>query len=428
MRRLAMLLLTFVMLLCSSVTAAAEGISVGGVEADVWISKYGNVYTDCAAQTFIDEMGYAWGDLVKVEFLNHALVLPVVPTYNHVESGEAAVIVKKDEDGSPTGNVALAINMGNFAETYGIAIKQTDAEGAWWWLAAENVSFPIYVSFSLAEKEGYLAGYLLGELTRSNERDDYSRLSDQQFANFRNLQVGNLPEGVLYRSSSPINPELGRNLYADAALEDAGVTVIMNLADNQETAQQYPDFANSYYSNQKVIYLNLGIDFTAEEFEKGLARGLKFFAENKGVYAVHCKEGKDRAGYVSALLACFAGAELEELVADYMVTYANYYGVEEGSEMYNAIAESNIVKTLKTAFEVEDLENADLKAEVMEYFKKIGLTDGEISALAENLQVEEVQLPTVPPTEDKGASLYVLFGLMATVAAIVTSRKQRAYQ
>ena len=42
---------------------------------------------------------------------------------------------------------------------------------------------------------------------------------------------------VLYRGSSPINPELGRNTYVDAALKQAGVNVIMNLANSPEEAE-----------------------------------------------------------------------------------------------------------------------------------------------------------------------------------------------
>ena len=91
------------------------------------------------------------------------------------------------------------------------------------------------------------------------------------------------------------------------------------------------------------------------------------------MYYVHCTEGKDRAGFVSALLECFMGASYDEVVADYMVTYKNYYGVEPGTDKYEAIAASNIIKSLEKAFGVEDLKTADLKAEAEEYIKEIGL-------------------------------------------------------
>ena len=78
----------------------------------------------------------------------------------------------------------------------------------------------------------------------------------------------------------------------DAALKQAGVNVIMNLANSQEEAEAYEGFADTYYSGQKVIYLNLGVDFSAPEFQKGLAEGLRFFAANKGTYYVPLHRGQ----------------------------------------------------------------------------------------------------------------------------------------
>ncbi len=415
--------LAFLILCGAFCVSAAADICVGGLDNDIWFSKYGNVYTSCSAEAFMGELGFEWGDTVTVRFLGKELVLPVVPTYNHVESGTAAVIVKKAEDGSPTGNVALAINMGNFAESYGLARKHTDEDGAWYWTAAEGVNYPVDVSFQLEEKGGYMAGYLLGELTRTDNRDDYSSLSDEEYANFRAVSGGKLKAGVLYRSSNPVNPELGRNTYADAALEAAGVTVIMNIADEEDTARGYEGFEDSYYSRQQVVYLGVGVDFASAEFKSAFADGLRFFAENKGIYAVHCKEGKDRAGFVSAILLCLAGGSYEELIEDYMLTYVNYYGVERDTEMYAAIAESNIVKSLKVAFEVESLEEADLRAEAVEYVKSIGLNDNEIAALTENLCGEQAQQPTVPPTGDSGTSFYVLLVLSLGLVAFTTKKR-----
>ncbi len=360
-------------------------ITIGGLDANLWFTKYGNVYTDCKAEDFLGKMEFAQADLVTVKFLNQELVLPVVPTYSYVDSGKPAVIVGLTETGAPTGYVSLAINMGNFGQTYGIANKMSNDAGEWWWEACEGVTFPVEVTFELAEKEGYKAEYLLHELNRTTVREDYAALSDADYANFRAIATTGMGEGKLYRTSSPINPELNRAKEADAAMKAAGVTVVMNLADSADMAAAYEGFADTYYAGQKVIYLNLGVDFAEPSFQAGLAKGLRFFAENEGVYAVHCTEGKDRAGFVSALLSCLMGASYQEVVADYMKTYENYYGVEVDSEKYNAIAESNIIKTLQNAFGVQDLPKADLAAEAADYLAEIGLSADEIAALKANL-------------------------------------------
>ena len=111
--------------------------------------------------------------------------------------------------------------MGNFAETYGIAKKMTDDAGNWYWVAFDGVEFPIEVSYELYEKEGYMAEYILHELNRTNNREDYAHLDDAEFANARWVLTTGMGLGRLFRSSSPINPELGRNTYADAAIKEA---------------------------------------------------------------------------------------------------------------------------------------------------------------------------------------------------------------
>ena len=243
----------------------------------------------------------------------------------------------------------------------------------------------------MLEKEGYLAAYSLRSLERSNARADYPQLTDAQFANFREVRTTGMKPGTLFRSSSPVNPELGRNACADAALRDAGVRTVVNLADTAAGMQAYPGWSESAYSGCNVIGLNLGIDFASGDFQRGLAEGLRFMAANEGPYLVHCTEGKDRAGFVSALLECLMGAPAEEVVADYMVTYFNYYGVEPGSERYVSIAQANIEKSLAHAFEIENIyaEGVDLAAEAEEYLlEKLGLSAEELGRLRENLSAE----------------------------------------
>ncbi len=350
--------------------------------SDTYTTKYGNLNTKTTASDFTS-VGFEWGDLVKVTVLNQEIIIPVVPTYSYVDSGKTAVIMGKDDSGNPAGYISLAINMGDFTTAYGLGTKTTNEDKTWYWTANEGVTFPIEISFTLEDKGGYLEEYSIHDLNRTNNRDDYSMLTDEQFANFRKVNTSNMKN--LYRSSNPVNAELGRNTYADKAIKDAGVTVILNLADNKETAEKRAEFLNTYYSQQNVIYLNLGVDFSSEDFKKGLADGLRFMATNQGVYLVHCTEGKDRAGFVSALLECLKGATLEEVISDYMETYYNYYGVEKGTRKYDAIANSNIVESLQQAFNVDSLETSDLVKEAEEYLRDIGLNSFEIYLLKSNL-------------------------------------------
>lgn len=407
------------------INAVREGkIIIGGLDNDLWFSKYGNIYLSCEADDFLGEMGFAMGDMVTVSFLNKQLTVPVVPDYSYVDSGKAAVIAKLSEEGKPTGNISLAINMGNFAENYGLASKKSDESGNWWWEAEEGVSFPVEISFKMAEEGGYKAEYLLRELYRTNNRNDYKDLTDAEFANFRVIETTGVGRMKLYRTSSPINPEIGRNSYALDALKKSGVTVIMNLADSEENAKEYEGFLDSYYAKQKVIYLNLGVDFNSEEFRQGLAKGLRFFADNEGIYAIHCNEGKDRAGFVSAVIECLMGATYDEIIKDYMLTYYNYYGVENNNEKYQAIAESNIISSLCEAFGVADLSKADLEKEAEEYVKALGLNESEINSLKANLKSDNVIADKLPDGGDNSNLELMIVLLLISGMALMVQRKK----
>lgn len=383
---LAVLLIVLSLVSCASTEKAgysAVQTEVPSLEANTFTTKYGNLYTSTKAADLMAEGNIDWGDIVSVSFLDNTIELPVVPNYSYVDTGVAALVLAKEPDGSCSGYVQFAINMGNFTENYGIATKTTNADKTWFWTANDGVELPLVITVSVAEKGGYLSEYLIRDLVRTNERADYAKLSDAEFANFRKVSTTGMSN--LYRTSNPANAELGRNTYADKELKKAGVTVVVNLSDDKATAESRPEFKGSYYSTCNVKYLNLGVDFSSAEFKNGLAEGLRFIAANKGTYAVHCTEGKDRAGFVSALLECLMGASAEEVANDYMVTYYNYYGVEKGTEKYNAILSSNIVKTLQSAFDVKDFYSANLQKCAENYIRNIGLTDAEIQALKANL-------------------------------------------
>lgn len=392
-RRFLTILLALVLCLSLSMTGYADDSSaandaawdgrlyVGGLEDEKWTSRYGNLCCDCTAERFFDELGFAWGDLVTVSVLGHTMTMPVVPGHSYVPSGAGAVIVEKDAAGKPTEKVTLLINMGSFIEDFGIATQQIDTDGSVHWEACEGVTFPLAITFALEEAGGYMAKYLLHDLHRTNERSDYASLDDRQYANFRAVCTTGMGENALYRSSSPVDPELERNDYADAAARDAGVKTILNLADSSKELADYKGFAATYYSRQNVLALNLGADYSAPSYRASLADGFRFLAAHDGPYLVHCTEGKDRAGYVSALLECLMGASADEVIADYMVSYYNYFGVEPDSDKYRAIVEGNIVRSLEDTFGVDDLKTADLAAEAAAYLAEIGLSADEIAAL-----------------------------------------------
>ena len=226
----------------------------------VEVQKYGNLTLDIKPKALYDA-GYQLGDILKVTAGSHVLTIPFCTSYSDVDTGSLVV-----RDDRANNLLIVAINMGNFSTTYGVKVGDK-------------------VTFALAEKEGYLAEYQMRQLKRTNVRGDYA--SDVVFANFRNITTTGMKPSMLYRSSSPVNNELGRAAYANALVKAAGIKTVLNLADSDEEIKGYfgaKDFASDYYKSLyeagKVKALNMGVDIAGVDFQKKLAEGLRFLIKN----------------------------------------------------------------------------------------------------------------------------------------------------
>ena len=349
------------------------------------IQKYGNLVLSIT-KSDMDSIGAEYGDVFTVDLGDQVLEAPYCTSYSDVEIGD--LVLRNDGDG-----IILAINMGDFASSYGIATKVSNPDKTYQWVFEEGKKLEdITLSLILTDKGGYRDQYLIHQLSRTNEREDYS--SDAVFANFREIVGGNLGSGALFRSSSPVNNEIGRAKYADELMSLNNIKSVMNLADSRETIEGYfkeEDFASPYYKslyeNGQVIALNMGVSFKTREFQNGLVEGLTFLSKNEGPYLVHCNEGKDRAGFTSALLSALMGLTYDEIASDYMTSYENYYHVEKGTEQYEAVKRSNIDSMLSfiAGVETKDLENVDLAAKAEEFLIAIGMEKSDIDTLKSKL-------------------------------------------
>lgn len=217
------------------------------------------------------------------------------------------------------------------------------------------------------------------------KRADYPALSDTEFANFRMVRTRGIAEGKLYRSSSPISGWSERSRFADKDAQSAGVKTIINLADSDEKMKSQENYPGSYYSQQKIIALNLNMKYKSKSFRAGLARGIHFMAEGEPPYLVHCSLGKDRAGFIIALIECLAGATLNEVERDYMVSFYNYFGISPGSREYEFVLKSEIYRFLCEAFGLDKLEGINLADASERFFWKIGVDAKDIETLRKKL-------------------------------------------
>ena len=415
-KRIAVIVLLAAMTFGALSIRAAASPEYKTLEGDLTaIAKYGNV-TVSIPLSEMAENGYELGDVLTVSFLGKTVDAPFCGNYPDVDAGTVGAFSLEGYE-----NLILAVNMGNFASAYGIADKVTHEGGSFEWVYKEGVETPVHFVVSMKEKRGYYDDLVVRQLAYTNERSDYPDLTDEEFANFRAVKTTGIKENVLFRSASPVDPSIGRSGYADDAYRAHGIEVIMNLADSEEALTAFEGYGETYYSGAKHIALNTGVDFTEDDFREKLAQGLRFFAENKGVYAVHCKEGKDRAGFTVTLLELLMGASYEEIRDDYMISFYNYYGVKPGDAKYDSVVSNNLNKVLSRAFGINDIENAPLNRIAEDYLKGLGLTDGEIASLRANLAPDKNYAPENAGAGEKspqtGDGYYTAVPLMLCVFA-----------
>ena len=169
-------------------------------------TEFGGIYLTMSIEE-LNAQGFEFGDSVSVTFSN-GYTLEDIPYYNgyYTRNGEPLLIGYPGYD-----YVKVHINNGDDL-----------------WLIA-GVDEKTTARITVKESGKYLDTQEARDLHYKDERSAYE--SDVVFANFRNFHVGNLKEGLLYRSASPCDNQHNRAAFTDALIADAGVRFILNLAD-----------------------------------------------------------------------------------------------------------------------------------------------------------------------------------------------------
>ena len=345
------------------------------------INKFGNIYTDLKKQELYDA-GFELGDILTMSFPGQEVEAPHVTSYSDVTSLSTGIFALDDYE-----TITLAINMGDFASYYGIAEKKNENDEVVWTLK-DGADDPVEIVFTMKEKGGYLDEYMILQLKFTNERDDYKHLSDEEFANFRNIATSGMGNNALYRSSMAIDDVYQRTKYADSAARKHHIAFIIILSEDEANLQNLPGYKETYFASVNHLAKNINLDVKSEENRKDTAEFMRCFANNKGPFLVQCLQGKDRTGILCAILECLMGASYDEIITDYMQTFYNWYGVTKEDKAYPIITQMNIINTLKTIFETDDLKNIDMKEKAEEYLLGIGLSEKEIEDIRANLSAD----------------------------------------
>lgn len=355
-------------ILTGMLSGCKKTLKVSGLEC-IHEPEFGGVYLGRTIEEF-NALGFVYGDSVDVTFSN-GYKLDDLPYYNgyYTAVGEPLLVAYPGYD-----YIKAAISSGDDLWTVAGLDENCTAE------------------ITLDERGKYLEIQEARDIHYEDDRALYE--SDIEFANFRSMAGGSLKDGVLYRSASPCDNQHNRAVYADKLMSEAGVAYILDLADTDEKIQGYmeePDFNcpafTELYEAGKVKPLALNMNYGSEEFRGKIADGLIAMTENAGPYLLHCTEGKDRTGFVCMLIEAFAGASYEEIEADYMKTFENYYGIGKDDSKYYVIVENLLIPIIQsvTGDKSMDVRTADLSGPARTFLEDAGMTDAQLDALLEKL-------------------------------------------
>ncbi len=342
-----------------------EGGALGtGDCAIIHEPEFGGIYITKTIEEF-NALGFAYGDSVDIAFSN-GITLTDLPYYNgyYTKNGEQILVAYPGYD-----YIKAGINNG---------------DDLWTVLGLEE---DMTASVTLNTRGRYLSVLEARDIHYEDDRTLFE--SDEEFANFRSIRAGKLKENAVYRSASPCDNQHNRAVYADALMTEAGVKFILDLADNEQKIEAYmakedfscPGFA-ALYEDGRVLPAAMNMNFGSAQFREKVAAGFTAMARNEGPYLIHCTEGKDRTGFVCMLLAALAGASWDEIEADYMLTYDNYYGITKESDKYAVIVENVLVPMAESmAGDGVDVKTADLSGPAERFLTEAGMTAEDIALL-----------------------------------------------
>lgn len=334
--------------------------------------EFGSAQFLAAPEEFLNA-GFEYGDSCAIEFTN-GKNFENIPFYNgyYGKTGELAIVAYPGYE----------FNV--FARCQGDSI----------WDEA-GLSDADKATITLNEKGEFKNIQDAFNMTYSDNREDYS--SDEVFANLRPMSGGNLKSNMLYRGASPFDNQHGRARFSNDLIEKNGIKYVLDLADTAEKISGYREkedfrfeYAASLYDEGNVYVAGLSAAYRADDFSKKTVAMLNEMTNHQGPFYIHCTEGKDRTGFVCLLLESMGGCTYDEIKADYMQSYENYYGISETNEpdKYKSVVDvklNDMVFWLTGADKVEDVTPEKLKQGAHDYLINSGMNEEEYQKLEDTV-------------------------------------------
>lgn len=239
----------------------------------------------------------------------------------------------------------------------------------------------------------------------SDDRDDY--VSDQAYANCRELNGGSISDDTFYRSCTPwYGTERGR--IADDFYESAGVDWLICLNTDEDLlaslVEDMPDLYSSELFRQGKVHARQ-LTPAVQSNHDDILWFIDSLLDTDGKVGIFCTYGKDRTGIYCLMMQALAGASFEDARDEFMLSMENYYGVEKGDAEYDALYDIYLFRLLHLIQNTDmiddylyvDWDNAELDDFILQdlvtdyLIDEVGIPQDKIDALKERLKAREHQ-------------------------------------
>ncbi|MBQ0080419.1 MAG: tyrosine-protein phosphatase [Alistipes sp.] len=348
------------------------------------IDEYGGLITSFLPKQ-LEEKGVSYGDMLSIYIGKNIVVdAPYIDAYTQCGSLSSCLCNYNRQDTS------LSISIANGSFHYHVGGEIGDK-----------------VIVCMKQKEGYLKEYELLKGTYSYSREEYA--SDEIFANFRKVETSGIKPITLYRSTSPINFKSNRVRfsYTDKLAREAGIKTFIDIADSDEKVKELlaaeenqGSYSQVLFTQNSIIGLGSDLDYITTTFMTKLVRALREIIERDTPVLIHCNEGKDRTGFYFILLEALCGASIDQIKADYMLTFENMYKQIKGSEQYELTWNKNGKRMIyhiahpelwpkigEMNFDNISIEGLDLEKVARNYMMLAGLSNNEIDLLKKKIGI-----------------------------------------
>ena len=215
---------------------------------------------------------------------------------------------------------------------------------------------------------------------------------DDQLVNFREICMGKIVPGILYRCSNPLKGGELKKIKKSLAVK-AGINCVINLEDSISVLENLSEDVPWYHNlviAKKVIALPMTFTIIGVEFnEKKLKAALQFIITHEGPYLIHCFAGVDRTGIVSILLEALMEATLHDITEDYLKSFNSLYdsSIYSRANSKNTQVVTQLLSAMSNYMPINDQNLPNIAKRYL--LNKIGLSLEEITLLKRKLAGEK---------------------------------------